>query len=113
VATPAAVITGMCLFGAGFGICQNATLTLMMERVPASGYGAASALWNLAYDAGYGAGQAVSGLFVARTGYPAAFALTEALMLAALRPAWREQSATRRRAVSAGSPDHRSVDSGP
>ena len=93
VATPAAVITGMCLFGIGFGISENATFTLMIDRVPASGYGTASALWNLAYDAGYGAGPAAFGLFAARTGYPAAFALTGLLMLAALAPAWRERSA--------------------
>ena len=93
VMTPAAVITGMCLFGAGFGVCQNATFALMIDRVPASGYGTASALWNLAYDAGYGAGPAVFGLFVASTGYPAAFALTGLLMLGALTPAWRERAA--------------------
>ena len=93
VANPAAVIAGMCLFGTGFGISQNATFAVMIDRVPTSGYGTASALWNLAYDAGYGAGPVVFGLFVARTGYPAAFALTGLLMLAALAPAWRERSA--------------------
>jgi len=93
VATPAAVIAGMCLFGTGFGISQTATFALMIDRAPASGYGAASALWNLAYDTGYGAGPAVFGLFVARTGYPAAFVLTGLLMVVALRPAWRERSA--------------------
>jgi MFS family permease len=54
LATPATVIAGMCLFGAGFGIVQNATLALMIDRMPASGLGRASALWNLAYDAGTG-----------------------------------------------------------
>ncbi len=93
MATPAAVIVGMCLFGTGFGISQTATFALMIDRVPASGYGTASALWNLAYDAGYGAGPAMFGLFVVRTGYPVAFALTGLLMLAALAPAWRERSA--------------------
>jgi MFS family permease len=93
VATPAAVIVGMCLFGTGFGAGQTATFALMIDRAPASGYGAASALWNLAYDAGYGAGPALFGLFAARTGYPAAFVLTALLMVAALRPAWRERSA--------------------
>jgi MFS family permease len=93
VANPAAVIAGMCLFGIGFGISQNATFAVMIDRMPVSGYGTASALWNLAYDAGYGAGPAAFGLFVAHTGYPAAFALTGMLMLAALRPAWRERSA--------------------
>lgn len=94
LSTPAAVITGMCLFGTGFGILQNATLALMIDRMPTTGLGTASALWNLAYDAGYGAGPAVFGLFVSRTGFPAAFALTGALVLAALPAAWRERSAT-------------------
>jgi MFS family permease len=93
VATPAAVIAGMCLFGTGFGISQNATFALMIDRMPASGYGTASALWNLAYDAGFGTGPAVFGLFVMHTGYPPAFALTGMLMLVALVPAWRERSA--------------------
>ncbi len=93
VPSPVAVMAGMCLFGTGFGICQNATFALMMDRVPESGYGMASALWNLAYDAGYGAGPAVLGLLVVRAGYPAAFALTAGLMLTALLPAWRDRSA--------------------
>ena len=93
LASPAAVIAAMCLFGTGFGIIQNATFALMIDRMPASGFGMASALWNLAYDAGYGAGPAVFGLFVAHTGYPAAFALTGVLMLAALPAAGRERSA--------------------
>jgi MFS family permease len=89
LASPAAVIAGMSLFGAGFGIIQNATLALMIDRMPASGLGTASALWNLAYDAGYGTGPVVFGLFVGHTGYPAAFALTGLLTLAALPAARR------------------------
>ena len=91
VAAPVALITGMCLFGIGFGISQNATFALMIDRAPVSGYGTASALWNLAYDAGYGTGPIVFGVFVAYTGYPAAFALTGLLMLAALVPAVRDR----------------------
>ena len=89
--SPAAVIAGMCLFGTGFGIIQNATFALMIDRMPAAGPGTASAMWNLAYDAGYGAGPAVFGLFVGHTGYPAAFALIGVLMLAALPAARRER----------------------
>jgi MFS family permease len=96
LASPAAVIAGMFGFGTGFGICQNATFALMIDRMPASGLGTASALWNLAYDAGYGAGPAIFGLVVGHTGYPAAFALTAALMLAALPAARREHSAAAR-----------------
>ena len=93
VAAPAVLIAGMCLFGIGFGISQNATFALMIDRAPVSGYGTASALWNLAYDAGYGAGPAVFGVFVVYTGYPVAFALTGMLMVAALVPAVRDRAA--------------------
>jgi MFS family permease len=91
--SPAVVIAAMCLFGTGFGIIQNATLALMIDRMPASGIGTASALWSLAYDTGYGAGPAVFGLLVNHTGYPAGFALTGVLMLVALPAAWQERSA--------------------
>jgi hypothetical protein len=74
-------------------LSQNATFALMIDRAPCAGYGTASALWNLAYDAGYGAGPAVFGVFVVYTGYPAAFALTGMLMLAALVPAARDRAA--------------------
>jgi predicted MFS family arabinose efflux permease len=88
-------ITAMAIFGTGFGIVQNASFAMMIDRVPASGYGAASALWNLAYDAGYGAGPAVLGLLAARAGYGAAFAATVVIMLGAVRPSWRERRSAR------------------
>ena len=97
VSAPVVVIAGMCLFGIGFGIAQNATFALMIDRAPAGGYGTASALWNLAYDAGYGTGPIVFGVFVAHTGYPAAFALTGLLILAALLPAVRDRRPQGRR----------------
>jgi predicted MFS family arabinose efflux permease len=103
-AVPAVVIAGMCLFGTGFGILQNTTFVLMIDRMPESGLGTASALWSLAYDAGYGAGPAVFGLAVSHTGYPAAFALTGALMLAALPAARRERRTIR---LVAGTPSAR------
>jgi predicted MFS family arabinose efflux permease len=89
VTRPAAVIAGMVLFGAGFGAAQNASLTLMLERVPRSGYSTASALWNLAYDAGVGVGATGMGVVAAGAGYPAAFAVTAALMVVALATAGR------------------------
>jgi MFS family permease len=87
-----AVIAGMCLFGAGFGFLQNSTFVLMIERGPACAAGTASAIWSLAYDAGYGAGPVAFGLFVTMTGYPAGFALTGLLMLIAV-PAARSARA--------------------
>ena len=81
LATPALIFASMVLFGAGFGVIENATFALLIEQLPEA---KASTLWNFAYDAGYGAGPAVFGLFAARTGYPAAFALTGILVLAVL-----------------------------
>ena len=86
-AVPAAVIAGAAVFGLGFGVTQNVTQTVMYDRVPESAYGASSALWNLAYDGGMGLGAAGFGALAIRTGYPAAFALTAALMSAVLLPA--------------------------
>ncbi|HEX6685414.1 MAG TPA: MFS transporter [Candidatus Limnocylindrales bacterium] len=79
--SPIAVLAGMVLFGTGFGITQNASLTVMYQRVPASGYGTVSAAWNFAYDAGLGAGAAGFGVLAAHTGFPLGFAITAALML--------------------------------
>ena len=88
--SPVALFAGMVLFGAGFGVIENATFALLIEQQPEA---RASALWNLAYDAGYGAGPAVFGLICARTGYPAGFGLTGVLILAAVPVAWRERKA--------------------
>ncbi len=90
--TPALVVGGAACFGAGFGVLQNTTLSLMYARSPRGAYDAVSAIWNAAYDAGMGAGAMGIGLVVAHTGYPAAFGLTAALVVPALLPALREQA---------------------
>jgi Major Facilitator Superfamily. len=89
--TPA-IIVGMVLFGIGFGITQNATLTLMFDRVSPSGYDAVSAVWNVGYDAGLGLGAVAFGFLSTHTGYPIAFALLAAFMLVMIVPAWLDQS---------------------
>jgi predicted MFS family arabinose efflux permease len=89
--SPAAVLIGMALFGGGFGAAQNVTLALMLERAPRGEFGNVSALWNLAYDAGMGVGAVGFGLLTRATGYLAGFALTTAVLLAALIPAWRDR----------------------
>jgi predicted MFS family arabinose efflux permease len=91
VASPVAVIAGMAAFGTGFGITQNATLALMVDRVPASGYGMASALWNLSCHAGYCAGPAAFGVVVVHTGSRVSSGLTGMLTLAALLPVLPER----------------------
>jgi predicted MFS family arabinose efflux permease len=84
------IFAAMVLFGAGFGVLENATFAQLIEQLPEA---TASGLWNFAYDAGYGAGPAVFGLICVHTGYPAAFGLTSALILAAVPIAWRERNA--------------------
>jgi MFS family permease len=91
---PIAVLAGAVLFGAGFGITQNASLTLMYSRVPVTGFGAISALWNLAYDGGMGVGAAAFGLLAPHTGYPLAFALAAVPMLAILPMARRSRESS-------------------
>jgi len=92
VASTAAIMAGMVLFGIGFGITQNATLTMMFDRVSPSGYDAVSAVWNVGYDAGLGLGAVAFGVVSTHTGYPTAFALLAALMLAMVAPAWVDRT---------------------
>ncbi|MFW6641685.1 MFS transporter [Nocardiopsis algeriensis] len=79
------VVAGAFLFGLGFGAVQNETVTLMLNRTGPAGYGRASAVWNIGYDAGTGAGAILLGLLIQLLGYGPAFAVT-ALVLAAALP---------------------------
>ncbi|MGR6915327.1 MFS transporter [[Actinomadura] parvosata] len=85
---PVVVVAGMALFGAGFGVLQNATLALMFERGEAA---RVSALWNLAYDAGMGVGAMGFGLVLGHTGYAAGFGLV-ALIVAVTLPLTRAEA---------------------
>jgi predicted MFS family arabinose efflux permease len=75
------LIAGGLLFGAGFGVTQNASLMLMYDRVSESGVSVVGALWNLAYDSGMGIGAAWFGAVVGGVGYPVAFGLTALIMV--------------------------------
>jgi predicted MFS family arabinose efflux permease len=79
-----ALLGGALLFGAGFGTLQNATLLLTMERVPKAEYGLGSTLWNVAFDAGTGAGAFVFRFIVGAAGFSWAFLLCAGLLVAAL-----------------------------
>jgi predicted MFS family arabinose efflux permease len=93
-AVPAALIAGAAVFGLGFGVTQNVTQTLMYDRVPESAFGAASAVWNLAYDGGMGLGTAGFGVVALHLGYPAAFALAAAVLPAVLATVGRARAVT-------------------
>ena len=85
IGTPnvATLIGGMLVFGLGFGVAQNVTISMMYERVPRTEYGTVSAVWNLAYDAGMGIGAVGFGAISQIGGYPVAFACTTALLVLA------------------------------
>ncbi|HKA69988.1 MAG TPA: MFS transporter [Actinomycetes bacterium] len=83
-ASAVAVVAGMVLFGCGFGAIQNASLAVMFNRVDASGYGAASAIWSAAYDGGLGVGAVGFGMLATQVGYPAGFGATAAIMAVVL-----------------------------
>jgi predicted MFS family arabinose efflux permease len=89
---PAAVIAGALVFGTGFGVLQNATLTLMYARVAPGQEDAVSAIWNAAYDLGMAVGALCAGLAATTLGYPTTFVLTAAALLPALALVRRDRS---------------------
>jgi MFS family permease len=91
---PYLLVAGAGLFGAGFGAAQNITLTLMFQRTPKPEFGRVSALWNLAWDGGMGFGAVSFGLVAGHVGYAAGFALTAAVLVTALIPAWIDRRRT-------------------
>ncbi|WP_433381604.1 MFS transporter [Actinoplanes sp. CA-142083] len=95
----ALVLLGAAAFGAGFGILQNVTLTMMYARVPRSSYSAVSAIWNAAYDLGMAAGALGVGALIPAVGYPAAFLLTAASMVPTILLARARDSAVTMRAL--------------
>lgn len=82
----AAAVVGAALVGIGFGVVQNDSLVVMFAAAGASGYSAASAAWNIAYDTGTGLGAVVLGAVAQRWGFAAAFG-TSAVLLTTMLPA--------------------------
>jgi MFS family permease len=80
----AAVLVASVVVGAGFGIAQNASMAILLQRVPASGYTAVTALWSIAYDGGFGLGALAIGALAVQTGFPMAFAVTGLLAAASV-----------------------------
>ncbi|WP_026419113.1 MULTISPECIES: MFS transporter [Actinoalloteichus] len=90
---PVVLLTGMVLFGLGFGVVQNATLVIMFQRVERRNYGLASTQWNIGFDAGTGLGAVAIGLVVQQAGYGAGFMVVALLVLAVLPAAWPDRAA--------------------
>jgi MFS family permease len=92
--TPVAVLAGAAAFGAGFGLLQNATLTVMYARADPAAYNTVSALWNAAYDLGMATGALGVGVLAPTTGYPLAFLIVALAMATALPIAHRTTKST-------------------
>lgn len=93
---PTILVTGTALFGLGLGVIQTVTLVLMLGRVSRAGYGSVSAQWNIAFDAGTGAGAAAFGVVVGQVGYETGFAITAGVLFAATGLALRDRLAVLR-----------------
>lgn len=76
----ALVVLGAAAVGVGFGMVQNDALTVLFAAFGSSGYGAASALWNIAFDAGTGVGALGLGAVAEPFGYSAAFGAAAVLL---------------------------------
>lgn len=85
------VVVGAVVVGLGFGLVQNDALTGLFAVAGPERYGAASAAWNIAYDAGTGVGAVGLGAVADPLGYPAAFG-TSAALLAVVAAAGRRRS---------------------
>lgn len=83
-ARTALAVGGSLLLGVGFGIAQNQTLVVLFHRAGPGRHGTASAVWNMALDAGTGIGGVLLGAVATHTAYPYAFGLTGVLLLCCL-----------------------------
>ncbi|HIW91094.1 MAG TPA: MFS transporter [Candidatus Corynebacterium avicola] len=68
-----AVLGVAALFGLGFGAVQSETLLMMFARMPKERVSEASAVWNMSFDTGTGAGSSVLGASASSAGYGGAF----------------------------------------
>lgn len=68
------LLIGAGLVGAGFGAAQNDSFVATVERFGPGKSGAASTVWNIAYDGGFGLGAVALGGIIGAAGYAPAFA---------------------------------------
>lgn len=81
---PVWVLAGAAVFGAGFGAIQNLTLLAAFARAGASGTTTASAMWNIAFDAGTAMGALALGFVAAGLGLDRTYVVVAASLAAAV-----------------------------
>ncbi|GAA4536190.1 MFS transporter [Pseudonocardia xishanensis] len=77
-------VPGALAVGVGFGMVQNDSLVSLFAAAGPARYGAASAAWNIGFDAGTGAGASGLGAIAQPFGFRAAFATAALIQLATL-----------------------------
>jgi MFS family permease len=80
---PWLLVPGALAVGLGFGLVQNDSLVALFAAAGPPRYGAASAAWNIGFDAGTGAGASGLGAVAQPFGFRAAFGVAALLLLAA------------------------------
>lgn len=73
------LIAALC-YGAGFGAVQNEALTMMFYRLPRHKTSQASAIWNIAFDGGTGAGSTFYGMLVTTMAFAPMFGIASAVI---------------------------------
>ncbi|NMH94883.1 MFS transporter [Pseudonocardia bannensis] len=82
-AAAVAMVAGALVVGIGFGLVQNDSLVALFNAGGPARYGTASAVWNIAYDAGTGAGAVGLGAIAEPFGFRAAFGAAAVLLVLA------------------------------
>jgi MFS family permease len=77
-------LSAMALVGVGYGGLQSLTLLLALAVARRHEYGAASAVWNVGFDAGIGIGSVLVGAIATGFSFPAALLVVAAISLATL-----------------------------
>ncbi|MCE3553307.1 MFS transporter [Pseudonocardia sp. RS11V-5] len=78
------LVLGAFAVGSGFGLVQNDSLVSLFAAAGPARYGAASAAWNIGFDAGTGVGSSGLGAIAEPFGFRAAFGAAALLLLAVL-----------------------------
>ncbi|MFY2790016.1 MFS transporter [Rhodococcus sp. MALMAid1271] len=82
-AMPAALFfVAAVVFGIGYGACQNDSLVMAFDAAGPARYSNASAVWNISFDAGTGAGALALGVLATSVGYTAGFTAAAAAVVA-------------------------------
>ena len=106
--TAATAAVSVAVYGLAFGVLQNDTLVVMFHRGGPTGTGTASTVWNMAFDAGVGAGSlAVGVLALGPWELGGAFLASALVILATVPLARREATRVRDDGHGAGGPRSR------